>query len=619
MGKEEFGFEELEELKNSSTRFPSLTSIKRKLTTKEGWLGDFDFVFLCTPSLNPWSKKRRGKASTPFYGLNDDLPILLALVCGFQHSLAMLAGVITPPTIFASSLGLSGTPYANYMVASSLIASGICSAIQMTRFKIPFTERFFSVPRYMGTGLITVTGTSFATLSTASAIFTALYNNGTCPMVLASDGVTQVRGACPDAFGYVLGTSALCSLLMMGLSFVPPKALKRIFPPAITGLVVLLIGASLIGESGFLNWAGGSGTCQSRPETGLFALCPTIDAPKPLPWGSAQFIGLGFLSFITIIIVELFGSPFMRNASIIMGLIVGMIVAGGAGYVDGSSIKSAPPITFFWVHTFKLRIYAPAILPMMAVYVSLTMEVMGDITASSEASRQPVAGLLYDSRVSGGILADGFNGLLSALFTNAPLSIFAQNNGVISITRCANRTAGYFCASLMILYGVLAKISGVFLAIPNSVLGGVTTFLFASVCVSGLKVISMTVMTRRTRIVLASGLSFGLGNIIVPEWASYIFTYDGSNEALKGFMDAIIIVLSTPFLIAAIISIIVNLILPADDEEKYEEEDDIEEALAPAIHHDATLVHHQHPDHEAGIEENYKDKQVGDVLDRIVV
>lgn len=65
----------------------------------------------------------------------------------------------------------------------------------------------------------------------------------------------------------------------------------------------------------------------------------------------------------------------MRNASIIMGLVVGMIVAGGAGYVDGSSIKSAPAITFFWVHTFKLRIYAPAILPMLAVYVSLTMEV----------------------------------------------------------------------------------------------------------------------------------------------------------------------------------------------------------------------------------------------------
>lgn len=80
-------------------------------------------------------------------------------------------------------------------------------------------------------------------------------------------------------------------------------------------------------------------------------------------------------------------------------------------------------------YTVFSKIYAPAILPMLAVYCALTMEVMGDIVASSEASRQPVDGLLLDSRVAGGILADGFNGMLSALFTNAPLSIFAQNNG----------------------------------------------------------------------------------------------------------------------------------------------------------------------------------------------
>lgn len=86
----------------------------------------------------------------------------------------------------------------------------------------------------------------------------------------------------------------------------------------------------------------------------LFALCPTINAPKPLLWGSAEFIGLGFLSFITIIIVEVFGSPFLKNASIIVGLVVGMIVAGATGYVDGSSIKSARAITFFWVETFPL-------------------------------------------------------------------------------------------------------------------------------------------------------------------------------------------------------------------------------------------------------------------------
>lgn len=86
------------------------------------------------------------------------------------------------------------------------------------------------------------------------------------------------------------------------------------------------------------------------------------------------------MSFVTILIVELFGSPFMKNASIIIGLIVGMVVAGPTGYVDPSSISSAPAVTFIWTKTFPLGIYAPAILPMIAVYIALAMEVMGDVS-----------------------------------------------------------------------------------------------------------------------------------------------------------------------------------------------------------------------------------------------
>jgi xanthine/uracil permease len=123
---------------------------------------------------------------------------------------------------------------------------------------------------------------------------------------------------------------------------------------------------------------GGSNDCHLRPDTGIFALCPTIYAPKPYVWGNARFLGLGFASFITIVLVEIFGSPFLRNASIICGLVVGMIIAGAAGYVDSSSIKTAPAVTFLWVKTFKLRIYGPAVLPSMAVYIALALEAIGE-------------------------------------------------------------------------------------------------------------------------------------------------------------------------------------------------------------------------------------------------
>lgn len=127
---------------------------------------------------------------------------------------------------------------------------------------------------------------------------------------VAADG-TQLP--CPDAYGAIIGTAAVCALLEIGLSFMTPKTLKRLFPPIVTGPTVMLIGVSLL-QPGLEGWAGGSGPCQTRPETGIFTLCPTIFAPHALPWGSAEYIGLGFSVFITIILCERFGSPIMKSS-----------------------------------------------------------------------------------------------------------------------------------------------------------------------------------------------------------------------------------------------------------------------------------------------------------------
>ncbi|KAI5893061.1 Xanthine/uracil permease [Schizophyllum commune H4-8] len=555
----------------SETASPSLSgrrgvreraqNVKRKLTTRDGWVGDYNYSWLCMPSLPFMRTKRR---APPFYSLDEELPLVLAIASGFQHSLAMLAGLITPPIIFASSLNLDSEMSA-YMISASLIASGILSLVQMSRIRL---WRNY----YLGTGLITVVGTSFATLSTASSIFNAMYRDGTCPSTTAADG-TVTQGPCPDAYGMLLGTSLICAFLEIFMSFIPVRILRRIFPPIVTGTVVLLIGMHLIGDSGILNWGGGSNDCSSANPPAYFALCPNIAAPRPLPWGSPEFIGLGFLSFMTILLCEFVGSPFMKNISIIMGLAVGCIVAGATGYIDGSSIKTAPAITFLWVHTFKIDVYPPAILPMLAVYISLAMEAIGDITASAEVSRQAVDGEEFDSRIQGGVLSDGLGGFFSALFTVTPLSVFAQNNGVIAITRCANRTAGRWCCAFLILFGVLGKISGVFLAIPNPVIGGVTTFLFASVCVSGLRVLAMTQYSRRDRFVLAAAMSFGIGYILAPEIFTHLFDgVDNPSSGLQGLFDSITIVLSTPFLSAGLIAVVLNLLLPEEDED---DEDDI--------------------------------------------
>ncbi|KAF8871389.1 xanthine/uracil permease [Gymnopilus junonius] len=520
--------------------------LKKKFTTRDGWFGDYDYA--C------------------FYALDADLPLILAISSGLQHALAMLAGLITPPIIFASSLNLDAAT-SSYMISASLIAVvSILSLVQMSRL------RLFK-GYYLGTGLISVVGTSFC-----YSIFNAMYNDGTCPSTTAADG-TVTRGPCPEAYGKVLGTSLICSFLEIFLSFCSPKVLKKLFPPLVTGSVILLIGASLIGSSGIADWGGGSNDCLSRPTSGIFQLCPTIFAPRPLPWGSPEFIGLGFLSFVTIILTEIFGSPFLKNISIIVGLIVGCIVAGAAGYIDGSSIRTAPAITFLWVKTFKISVYPPAILPMLAVYVSLAMEAIGDITASAEVSRQDVVGEVFDSRIQGGILADGIGGFLSALFTVTPLSVFAQNNGVIALTRCANRGAGRWCCFFLILFGILGKISGVFLAIPNPVLGGVTTFLFANVAASGVRVLALIKFGRRERFILSAALAFGVGDLLQPGIFEHLFDgVDHPNKGLQGLFNSITIVLSTPFLAAGIVAAVLNLILPLEaEEESNEPSSDVDE------------------------------------------
>jgi uric acid-xanthine permease len=481
--------------------------IVRAVSTKEGLIGDYDYAFLFRPNL-PFMKKSRQAA--PFFGLNDSMPVLLALLLGFQHALSMLAGLITPPIILAGSGGANLPPNtAQYLVSTSLIVCGILSAVQITRFHI------YKSPYFIGTGLISVVGTSFATIPVATGGLAQMYASGFCPS--DADGN---KLPCPRGYGAILGTAAICALLEICLSFAPAKVLKKVFPPLVTGPTVMLIGINLIG-SGFSNWAGGSGTCSSRPETGPFQLCPSNSAPHALPWGSAEFIGLGFTVFVSIILCERFGSPIMKSCAVIVGLLVGCIVAAATGYFDDSGIKSAPAASFIWVETFPLSLYGPMVLPFMAVFLVLMMEAIGDITASCDVSRLEVEGRTFESRIQGGVLADGLNGMIACLATITPVSTFAQNNGVIALTRCANRKAGYCCCLFLLIMGIFSKFAAALVAIPSPVLGGMTTFLFSAVAISGVRIISTVPFTRRNRFILTAAMSVGFGATLVPEWVSH--------------------------------------------------------------------------------------------------
>ena len=114
--------------------------------------------------------------------------------------------------------------------------------------------------------------------------------------------------------------------------------------------------------------------------------------------------------------------------------------------------------------------------------------------------------------------------------------------------------------------GIFSKFAAVFVAIPSAVLGGMTTFLFTAVAVSGVRILATCEFSRRNRFIMTCALSVGFGAILVPNWFSYFFTYSGPNRALQGFLDAITLLMEAGYALAGVISLILHLILPEESE-----------------------------------------------------
>ncbi|KAI9244560.1 permease family-domain-containing protein [Phascolomyces articulosus] len=498
----------------------------------------------------PFLKKKANRSE--FYGPDEDIPVFVAILMGIQHFLGCVGGLITPTLLISgtgpTALNLDSETRA-YMIAASFIVSGITSLIYTSRFRVPRTRYF------IGVGLLEIAGVAFSALPASQAMVENMYIDGT---------ITYLP--CPDGFGAILGTQIVGSILSIIFSFVSPRILKRLFPKIVTGIVLFCIGAKLL-ASAMKNWAGGSGPCMQMPDEGLFALCPNINAPNPQPWGGPVNFALGASVFFTIILIELLGSVFMKNVSVVIGLIVGCIIAASIGMFDSSAIDAAPIGTFLWVKTFKLSVYGPGVIPVLFSQLAIIIDSIGEITAVCDVSQKAVDGDEFQSRIQGGLLTDGLLGIFSGLATTMSTVLFTQNNGIIAVTRCAARIAGYVCAGILILCGILGKFSATFLAIPEPLIGGMTVYLFASVATSGLRILAYLEWTRRDRVIIASSLAIGLGVLLVPNWFKFVLPRV-ENAALNGFYSAIRTVVSTANIIGGIMAVILNLILPYEEDDK---------------------------------------------------
>lgn len=241
---------------------------------------------------------------------------------GLQHAFAMVGGLVTPPlvvfkfTVCQECLGLQ-----QYAIAAALITSGITSIMNISKLPVPFTEQVFGRQLYLGSGVLSVMGTSFT--------FLPIYEIAIRQMV--DDGIGPEA-----AYGKMLGTSMVCGLLELFFSVLPTRYIKRIFPPIVTAITVILIGVALTG-TGMKYWGGGVVCAEmnwkehssiSALEEDLYeanytspdAFPPLLGFPLStctngdvsLGYGSPQFIGLGFTVMVGLVFIELFGSTFMK-------------------------------------------------------------------------------------------------------------------------------------------------------------------------------------------------------------------------------------------------------------------------------------------------------------------
>ena len=409
------------------------------------------------------------KSKELIYGLNDRPPLRETLFAAVQHLLAIFVAIITPPLIISSALKFD-LETTGFLVSMSLFVSGLATFVQCRRFGP------------VGAGLLCIQGTSFSFIS---------------PIIGAGMlGMVGGKLNTEMALSYILGACLVASVVEMVVSRLLPY-IRKIVTPLVSGIVVSLIGMCLI-KAGINSCGGG----QVAMELGQF--------------GSMQNLGLALLVLVSIIVFNRSGNRFLRMSSIVLGLLIGCVAAYFLDMIDFGRLEGAGALNTPLPFKYGLRFDLGSIIALGLIYLVTAVEAFGDITANSLISGEPVEGPVFMKRAQGGILADGFNSFLAAIFNSFPNSIFAQNNGMIQLTGVASRYVGYFIAGALVLLGLFPVVGQLFSLIPDSVLGGATLLMFGTVAAAGIRIIAATEISRKAVLVMAVSFATGLSVELVP-------------------------------------------------------------------------------------------------------
>lgn len=432
------------------------------------------------------------------YGVEDRPPFKDAIFAALQHLLAIFVAIITPPLIIAGALKLD-VEKTSFLVSMSLFVSGISTFIQCKRFGP------------VGARLLCIQGTSFSFIG---------------PII-----TTGLMGGLPLIFGVCMAAAPVEMVISRTFRY-----MRNIITPLVSGIVVLLIGLSLI-KVGVVSCGGGYGAM----DNGTF--------------GSWENLSIAGLVLLSVLFFNRSKNKYLRMSSIVLGICLGYGLAFALGKVDMSSLNLNLLTSFNIPMPFKygLDFNISSFIAIGLVYLITAIEATGDVTANSMISGLDIEGEGYVKRVSGGVLADGFNSFLAGVFNSFPNSIFAQNNGIIQLTGVASRFVGYYIAAMLVLLGLFPIVGAVFSLMPDPVLGGATLLMFGTVAAAGVRIVSSQQIGRKETLVLAVSLSLGLGVELIPD------ILINAPDAIKG-------IFSSGITTGGLTAIVVNAVIRVKEE-----------------------------------------------------
>lgn len=489
-------------------------------------------------------QKLKKEYSSP-YELDGRLPLKIAVPLGLQHVLAMFVGNVTALIIVTEFCGVaSGSPLQISLFQNAMFIAGVVTLLQI----YPVWKVGSRLPIVMGT----------------SAGYIGVFIS-----------VSVMMGGGLSSYGAILGAVLIGGMVEVVLGFCLP-VVKKLFPPVVTGTVLLAVGLSLV-SIGVDTFAGGSG------------------APD---YGSTENLIIAFVVLITTIILKHGTKGMTSNASILLGIIAGYVAAMIMGFFADPTFMFTDPVTGAvsevtksWVldwskvanaSWFSLPQIIPipitfdikAILPIGLIFIVMTVETTANISAITSSGMNRRA---TDKEMSGGIICDGLGSSIASLFGLLPNTSFSQNVGIVAMTKVVNRFSVATGACFLILCGFLPKLVAIISVMPQSVLGGSVAMMFACIMVSGIQLIAQARITNRTFTIVAVAIGIGYGL--------------GSNPAaLSGFPDWVNLVIGGSGVVStAFVAIVLNLLIPKEQEDRDADAAQLQElAMAEASAHTPT-------------------------------